>query len=267
MYSQLFMPKTLQVLILFLLLLANVTGCRQAPRPPSQVSSSPTPPQPSPPLTTSTEPPHKKHAKKGGRSPASVGSESPASPDPDTLLEQAADNLPMGQVAVNRPEQMKVGRADTVRVRISRDQAADISKGLPAEGHATEHDAIAVSTSMKVQLFGDPYFDIKPLDDTEQLVTNRGFTEWSFTVVPLRSGRLPLHVRITAIVRAAGIEKTKDFPVKDEIIQVRVSPMAAVGSFVSKNWQWLWSTILVPLALWLWNRRRKNKKDDSASQL
>lgn len=263
------MPKTLPVLILFLLLLAGVAGCKQAPPPaqhPSHASSSPTPSPTAPPQTTSVEPPHKKHARKGGRNPASVAGDSPTSADPDTLLEQAADNLPMGQVAVNHPEQMKVSRADTVRVRISRDQAADLSRGLPSEGHATEHDVIAVSTSMKVQLFGEPNFDIKPLDDTEQLVTNKGFTEWAFMVVPLRAGKLPLHVRITAIVRAAGIEKTKDFPVKDEIIQVRVSPTAAIGSFVSKNWQWLWSTILVPIALWLWNRRRKNKKDDSGKQ-
>jgi hypothetical protein len=167
----------------------------------------------------------------------------------------------MGQVAINHPEQMKVSRADTVRVRISRSQAADISKGLPAEGHKTEQGDIAVSTSMKVQLSGRPYFDITPLDDTEQLITNNGFTEWSFTVTPLKSGKLPLHVRITAIVRAAGVEKMKDFPVKDEIIQVQVSPIASVGSFVSKNWQWLWSAILVPIALWLWNRRRKNQKE------
>jgi hypothetical protein len=166
----------------------------------------------------------------------------------------------MGQVAVNHPEKMKVSRADTVRVRISRNEAADLSKGLPSEGHETEHDVIPVSTSMKVELFGEPYFDIKSLDATEQLITNNGFSEWSFTVIPLKSGRLPLHVRVTAIVRAAGIEETKDFPVKDEIIQVQVAPLAAVGSFVSKNWQWLWSTILVPIALWLWNRRRKNKQ-------
>jgi hypothetical protein len=164
----------------------------------------------------------------------------------------------MGQVAVNHPEKMKVNRADTVRVRISRNEAADLSKDLPSEGHETQHDVIPVSTSMKVQLSGDPYFDIKPLDDTEQLITNSGFSEWSFTVIPLKSGRLPLHVRVTAIVRAAGIEETKDFPVKDEIIQVQVAPLAAVGSFVSKNWQWLWSTILVPIALWWWNRRRKD---------
>ena len=166
----------------------------------------------------------------------------------------------MGRIAVNHPEKMKVRRADTVRVRISRNEAADLSKGLPSEGHETEHDVIPVSTSMKVELFGDPYFDIKPLDATEQLITNKGFSEWSFTVIPLKSGRLPLHVRVTAIVRAAGMEETKDFPVKDEIIQVQVAPLAAVGAFVSKNWQWLWSTILVPIALWLWNRRRKNKQ-------
>jgi hypothetical protein len=255
------MLKILPLLILILLILAEATGCKQGPSQPSHTTSSGKPSPTPTPHATSAQPPHKTHAKKGGRNPASVGIDSPTtSSDPETLIRQAADDLPMGQVAVNHPEKMKVSRADTVRVRISRNEAADLSKGLPSEGHETEHDVIPVSTSMKVELFGEPYFDIKSLDATEQLITNNGFSEWSFTVIPLKSGRLPLHVRVTAIVRAAGIEETKDFPVKDEIIQVQVAPLAAVGSFVSKNWQWLWSTILVPIALWLWNRRKKTKQ-------
>jgi len=76
----------------------------------------------------------------------------------------------------------------------------------------------------------------------------------------LQSGSLPLHVRITAVVRAAGVEKTKDFPVKDEIIKVRVSYGAEISDFFSNNWQWLWSAILVPVGVWLWSKRRKDKR-------
>jgi hypothetical protein len=260
------MCKIIDVLVVCILVTA-MTGCQQERQPtplPSHGSSAQRPSATPTPNPSPTPPTHKILAKKGRRSPASDGSAPPTSADTDTLLKQAADNLPIGQVAINHPEQMKVSRADTVRVRISRSQAEALSQGLPTEGHETEQSAIAVSTSMKVQLSGEPYFDITALDDTEQLITNKGYTEWSFTVTPLRSGKLPLHVRITAIVRAAGIEKMKDFPVKDEIIQVQVSPLATVGAFVSKNWQWLWSAILVPIALWLW-KRRKNQKGDSKS--
>jgi hypothetical protein len=180
------------------------------------------------------------------------------------LLEQAADSLPLGQVAVNHPQEMKVSQPDTVQVRISRDQQAELSKDLAA-GQVAAHDTLPISTSMKVTLVGAPYFDVKNLDRTEQLITNSGYTQWSFTVTPLQSGKLPLHVRISAVVRAGGVEKSKDFPVKDEIIEVHVSPMAAMQTFVANNWQWLWSTILVPIAAWVWShRRRKNKKAHAA---
>ncbi len=236
---------------------------------PPQATSPSGLPQASPP--TALPPAKRQHDRKhseslsADRSPASVENPAPAPPppttqDPDALLEQAADNLPLGQVAVNHPQQMKVSQPDTVQVRISRDQQAQLSSDLSA-GQVAAHDTLPISTSMKVTLVGAPYFDVKNLDRTEQLITHSGYSQWSFTVTPLQSGKLPLHVRISAVVRAGGVEKSKDFPVKDEIIEVSVSPMAAMQTFVANNWQWLWSTILVPVGAWAWSqRRRKNKK-------
>jgi hypothetical protein len=271
-FRRCYMPKICTLLVILLLL----TGCNSAPE---HSSSQPSPAKPAPrpdsPTPTSSQipvpapfPKGRNHDKKratqhaSDRIPASV-----ESPDPDAVLEQAADNLPLGKVAIQHPEQMKVSQSETVKVRISRDKLADLTKDLPTEGQVTAQEAIAVSTSMKVELLGPPYFDIKSLDSTEQLITNNSFTEWSFTVTPLRSGELPLHVRITAVIRAAGIEKTKDFPVKDEIINVRVAPLAAVGAFVAKNWQWLWSTILVPVALGLWKLRQNKNKNANSGKL
>ncbi len=42
-------------------------------------------------------------------------------------------------------------------------------------------------------------------------------------------------------------------------IRVRVTLGRRLAGFVGDNWQWLWGTLLVPLAGWLWARRRKAK--------
>ena len=112
-----------------------------------------------------------------------------------------------------------------------------------------------------MRLSGDPYFDIKGLNDEEQLVTEKGYTEWSFTVLPLKKGHWPLHLLITAIIRTPfGTEKVKDYPVKDEIVEVQVTAFNAALFFVGDNWQWLATAVVIPLGIWLWKQRTGTKK-------
>jgi hypothetical protein len=181
------------------------------------------------------------------------------------LLQQAADKLPLGKVDVNHPTAMKVNQTGTVYVRISRDQQADLTKDLAGNGNSDLKDSLPVSTSMKVDIKSDSNFKVESLDSREQLITSSGYTQWSFAVTPLQSGSLPLHVRISAIISANGVQKNKDFPVKDETIQVSVSPVAVVEGFVSNNWQWLWSTFVIPIGAWILHRRRKKKTSNGKS--
>jgi hypothetical protein len=209
-------------------------------------------------------------AKKGARKAHETLVSETASMDPDQVLQNAVDSLPVGQVAFNHPNEMKMGEAREVQVRISRDVAADISSGLTPTGtgakdQITEHQQIKVSTSMKVQLHGEPYFDIKPLTDEEQLISKTGFTEWKFTVIPLQGGKWPLHLTVTAVVHAADREKVKNLEVLDEQVTVQVSTLEVVESFVGNNWQWLIGTIFVPIGAWLLPKFRKKKTQAQAA--
>lgn len=177
---------------------------------------------------------------------------------PEAALQSAIDNLPAGQVAFHHPSEMQVDQAEEVQVRISRDVTANLAVDLPQSddtGHheITESQQIKISTSMKVQLNGDPYFKVTPLTSSEeQLIEASGSTDWRFTVVPLQKGRWPLHLTVTAVVRAADLEKVKDLKVLDEQVTVTISGFAVVESFIVGNWQWLFGTLLIPLAVWLW---------------
>jgi hypothetical protein len=223
------------------------------------------PPTPSMVGTTSSSP-----AKKGARKLHHSDDSESASTDPDEALQNAVDSLPVGQVVFNHPSEMKMGEAKEVQVRISRDVAADISKGLTMPGLAdrgqtTEHQQIKISTSMKVQLHGEPYFDVKPLTDEEQLIDKTGFTEWKFTVIPLQGGRWPLHLTVTAVVHAADREKVKNLEVLDEQVTVQVSTLEVVESFIGNNWQWLIGTVLIPVGAWLLPRLKKRKSQAQAA--
>lgn len=189
-------------------------------------------------------------------------------PDPDQVLQNAVDSLPLGKVLFNHPTEMKMGEAREVQVRISRDVAADLSTGLTPSGTAekdqiTEQQQIKVSTSMKVQVHGEPYFDVKPLTDEEQLIDRTGFTEWKFTVIPLQGGKWPLHLTVTAVVHAADREKVKNLEVLDEQVTVQVSTLEVVESFIGNNWQWLIGTICIPIGAWLLPKLRKKKRAGS----
>lgn len=193
---------------------------------------------------------------------ASAGEPNAALDALDDRLQQAVDGLPLGDVIFHHPEEMQLRKQETVQVRISQDQKTDLLRGLPANG-ITERDQIKISTSMKVRLSGDANFDIKPLADEEQLVTKKDYTEWSFTVLPLRKGNWPLHLVVTAVIRTPwGTEKYKDYPVKDEFVQVRVTPFHVIEYFVGDNWQWILTALLIPLAAgaWKWSAGVRKKK-------
>lgn len=182
------------------------------------------------------------------------------SPSESSILEAAVDALPMGQVLFQHPAEMEVKKAETLRVRISQSVLEDLAHGLEAGG-VKEQDRIPVSASMRVSLFGEPYFVVKPLSEEEQIVAKKGFSEWAFTVIPQKRGKWPLHLQVSAVIHAPwGGDKFRTYPVKDEVIQVKVTFWGAVGDFVADNWQWLWTTVLVPVGLWGLTRFRRRRK-------
>jgi hypothetical protein len=116
------------------------------------------------------------------------------------------------------PPTMHVRRAETVRVRVSQNVNEDLRAGLVAEGIGKPEE-LQVNTVMKVHLTGDSKFDITPLSDEVQVLGTTGFNEWAFSVTPREKGQWPLHLVVVAVIETPwGEEKTKDFPVKEELL-------------------------------------------------
>jgi hypothetical protein len=58
-------------------------------------------------------------------------------------------------------------------------------------------------------------------------------------------------------VKVRGEERKRGLRTFNESLEIRVTLIDTVSGFVNRNWQWLWTTILVPVGAWLLARRSR----------
>jgi hypothetical protein len=182
-------------------------------------------------------------------------------PSVHELIDDAFKKLSSGQILFNPPEKMKVGIEERVEVRLTKDITENLTEELKGPG-APQIESIKVGTCMMVKLTGDS-FDINALSSEEQVVKPVGFTEWSWDVTPLKSGRQELHLTVIVRILIPGQDEQKiDWLVKDKQINIEVNPSYTFKRFIECHWQWIVGTIIsaiavIPIILKLSGRTRK----------
>ena len=165
------------------------------------------------------------------------------------VLQEELDRLPMGKVAFNPPDTMKVGVKERIEARISKDLDADLMASLRGRG-LPQVEELRISELMKVRLSGDD-FGIVPLSEENQIIEPTGLTEWAWDVTPRKSGEKILHLHVTLRIRLPYGEERKDHPVLDREILVQVNRGYSVKSFIGAHWKWIVLTLLLPLGGWV----------------
>jgi hypothetical protein len=124
-------------------------------------------------------------------------------------------------------------------------------------------DSVSVSDIMTVKVLGVD-FEIVPLDEEEQGVTDDGYTQWEFDVTPQKSGSLDLFVKAGIIysLPQLGVAR-KSFPVYERKIDVHVDPLERLAYFVTDRWEFIISTFLIPALSWGYSRIRRRAKTGS----
>jgi hypothetical protein len=156
-----------------------------------------------------------------------------------------------GIVSYLIPTRMRVGKVDTVNVKIIRSLERGQIQQLPGEIQAS----IRTSEVMEVQLI-DPTgsFQIIKGNSEAQLVENYEATEWRFYITPIKSGIHPLYLTVSVILN--GNRKEKSYVGQ---VQVQSNPIVIAESFWSSHWKWL-LTGLIPLLWGMWKKRKENRE-------
>jgi hypothetical protein len=170
-----------------------------------------------------------------------------------------------GWIAYSVPENMKVAKSYSVKVRISKKTNGqnkaililgdDDAINNPLYESVATIDDIKVSGEMSAELRGDSdKFNIVALSTSTQNIDTSSYTEWEWVVVPKKSGDTPLKL----VIKLKDLNK--DIIVFNKTIKVKTNVSVAVEGFFEKYWQWLMTTIIIPIFIYFWNRKKKKEK-------
>ena len=218
------------------------------PPPPAEPSPMPTPVNPPPP------PPEQSLPTVSAPTVPSTGSEPP--PSSVKLMDQILRELNWGNIAFNAPATMRYAQSQPVELLLSPALSVEDLEAKLRQGTGAQSAHVRVSNRMEAQLTGTG-FAIQALRPELQAVTSEQITRWKWDVTPTEHGRQTLHLTLSAHIDIAGRDTPLVVRTFHRDIQVEITVPQRVSGFIQNNWQWLWATLVVPVAGYLWQRRRR----------
>jgi hypothetical protein len=200
-----------------------------------------------PPITTAPGPPLRRPSRHHrSQRPPSTGFRN---------VDQALRDLPLGSVAFNTPRSLATGQTAEIHLLVSVRRSIGELKAAITEAGLKEGARVRLSDQMVADLTGLG-FQIEPETEEQQAVSTERPTEWRWQIAPTRTGTLHLHLTLSAVILTPTGSRFYTIRTFERTLNIKVTWSHRLTSFVSGNWQWLWTAILVPLALILYRRLR-----------
>jgi hypothetical protein len=128
------------------------------------------------------------------------------------------------------------------------------------EAGKREGAQIRVANQMEARLSGRG-FKIQAITPEVQAVSKANVTEWKWEIEAAKPGSQPLLLTLSALLQVEGERLPRAIRTFERTIEVRVTWPQRLSNFMVDNWQWLWTTLLVPIVGWIIQKwRRPNKK-------
>ena len=180
----------------------------------------------------------------------------------DTVLVKD-DNI--GIIGYNIPNTFEVEKYSTIKLRISKkhdvEEIINGNRGITIVGNQVNDDVILesleVSDTMSAKLYSDTTNTIVELvsSGSEQRLYDTGYTEWIWRVKPLSNKSTYLKLIITITDR--------DLVVYEETIPVQGNMWYSIEKWISKWWELLATTLIIPILIPIFIYYRKKKKKSS----
>lgn len=133
-----------------------------------------------------------------------------------------------GKVLYHIPAMMQVNAWTRCTVRLAWDEIL-LQENLKMPEEERSIESIRLGEIMQVSLIqgkGGSNFEIHPLNNEEQFISEDDFTEWLFEVKPLLAGKFSLILRISLIQIMEGKERKKDLVLEREVTAEALVPQA-----------------------------------------
>ena len=101
-----------------------------------------------------------------------------------------------------------------------------------------------------------PGFEVISITPERQAVSFSDLTVWKWSLKPLAPGAHVVHLDVTAIVVIDDEKAERSLRTYTSTVEVNVAQSQKLSSWLNEYWQWIVSTLLLPLIGWLWTRRK-----------
>ncbi len=174
-------------------------------------------------------------------------------------------NLQLGNIIYNAPTSMNIRETTGIQLMLSVSETIDELKQMITASGDVQSANIQVSDVMSATLSASPtVFEITPNTPDTQAISSTETNQWSWNVTALEPGNQILNLTINVILNG----EPHTLRVFSQNINVNVPLPSRLSSFWGSNWQWLWTTILLPIGGWIWHwYNKKNKKHNKKHQL
>ena len=171
-------------------------------------------------------------------------------------IDRVIEALPAANAAFNAPSTLRLEEPAVIQLLLSgRRSISRLQEQITALGRR-EGARIKASDAMEANLAGTG-FKIEAITPAVQPVSGAGVTEWKWEVEPTRAGTRRLHLTLSAILDLEGKESLYTVRTFERTLEVRVPLRERLSGFVGRNWQWLWTALLLPVGGWVLSRRRE----------
>lgn len=172
-------------------------------------------------------------------------------------------NMEEANLAYNIPRSMTLGETKEVLFVLDLSKSSEDLRKIYQEQTDVKTARARVSSYMEAKLRGSS-FDITEITPARQPLSRIEESRWRWSITAKEPGKQKLHLTLNAIINGPDGERTRSVETYDREIDVQVTIARQVSTFVRGNWQWLWTTVAIPVGVWLLSQRRKNKKKQHA---
>jgi len=185
--------------------------------------------------------------------------------DPFAAADKALEGLRQANIAFNTPDELTVGKSEMVQLLLSMQKTVEELKTAVSAKGARDGATIEVSNKMEAKLTGSG-FDIRAVTPEVQVISPTAQTEWKWEVEPTSTDAKRLHLTLSAHVMLDGEKIPRVVKTFERTMNVKVNWTSEAYSFATGNWEWLWATLLVPVAGEVMRRRKKGKAAASGAK-
>lgn len=170
-----------------------------------------------------------------------------------------------GLIAYKVPKEMQVGHSYLIKIRITRENnttlliVGDRKIPIADENNSVVNiESISISPIMSATLYTTKgSFKVDTLSTEYQNISEKGYTEWGWNIVPLKGGNNLLKLNVKIRVKEDGETYFKDITVFDKKILIKSNIKFSIITWISTYWQYLLTVILIPIIKFAYEKFKK----------